>query len=85
MDAVSKLNLALEELKLRDDEIAEYEKALTITQVRYDNGLCTQLELTGAQTAVETSRLNKVTTLNNLMTAMIELEAATGIVTVNEF
>ena len=85
MDAVSKLNLAIEELKLRDDEIAEYEKALTITQVRYDNGLCTQLELTGAQTAVETSRLNKVTTLNNLMTAMIELEAATGIVTVNEF
>lgn len=85
MDAVSKLNLAMEELKLRDDEIAEYEKALTITQVRYDNGLCTQLELTGAQTAVETSRLNKVTTLNNLMTAMIELEAATGIVTLNEF
>jgi outer membrane protein len=84
-DAVSKLSLALEELKLRDDEIKEYEKALQITQVRYDNGLCTQLELTGAQTAVETSRLNKVTTLNNLMTAMIELEAATGMVTVKEF
>jgi outer membrane protein len=84
-DAVSKLSLAMEELKLRDDEIKEYEKALEITQVRYDNGLCTQLELTGAQTAVETSRLNKVTTLNNLMTAMIELEAATGMVTVKEF
>ncbi|MBN2857694.1 MAG: TolC family protein [Candidatus Delongbacteria bacterium] len=85
MDAVSKLNLAMEELKLRDDEIAEYEKALTITRVRYDNGLCTQLELTGAQTALETSRLNKVTTLNNLMTAMIELEAATGIISQTEF
>jgi outer membrane protein len=84
-DAVSKLSLAMEELKLRDDEIKEYEKALEITQVRYDNGLCTQLELTGAQTAVETSRLNKVTTLNNLMTAMIELEAATGTVSVKEF
>lgn len=84
-DAVSKLSLAVEELKLRDNEIAEYEKALQITQVRYDNGLCTQLELTGAQTALETSRLNKVNTLHNMMTAMIDLEAATGIVSQNEF
>ena len=84
-DAVSKISLAMEELKLRDNEIAEYEKALEITQVRYDNGLCTQLELTGAQTALETSRLNKVNTLHNMMTAMIDLESATGIVSLNEF
>lgn len=84
-DAVSKLSLAVEELKLRDNEIAEYEKALEITQVRYDNGLCTQLELTGAQTALETSRLNKVNTLHNMVTALIDLESATGIVSLNEF
>jgi outer membrane protein TolC len=84
-DAVSKLSLAMEELKLRDNEIAEYEKALEITQVRYDNGLCTQLELTGAQTALETSRLNKVNTMHNMITALIDLEAATGIVSLNEF
>ncbi|MBN2857420.1 MAG: TolC family protein [Candidatus Delongbacteria bacterium] len=84
-DAVSKLSLAMEELKLRDKEIAEYEKALEITQVRYDNGLCTQLELTGAQTALETSRLNKVNTMHNMITALIDLEAATGIVSLNEF
>jgi len=84
-DVLSKLRLAEEELKLRDKEIAEYEKALAITQVRYDNGLCTQLELTGAQTALETSRLNKVNTINNYINAMIDLESATGIISLTEF
>ena len=84
-DVLSKLRLAEEELKLRDKEIAEYEKALAITQVRFDNGLCTQLELTGAQTALETSRLNKVNTINNYINAMIDLESATGIISLVEF
>jgi outer membrane protein len=84
-DVMSKLRLAEEELKLRDKEIAEYEKALSITQVRYDNGLCTQLELTGAQTALETSRLNKVNTINNYINAMIDLESATGVISLTEF
>jgi len=84
-DVLSKIRLAEEELKLRDKEIAEYEKALAITQVRYDNGLCTQLELTGAQTALETSRLNKVNTINNYINAMIDLESATGIISLVEF
>ena len=84
-DALSKLNLAREELVLRDNEISEYEKALQITQVRYDNGLCTQLELTGAQTSLETARLNKVTTLQNYIGAMIDLEAAVGVISTDEF
>jgi outer membrane protein len=84
-DSLSKLRLAEEELKLRDNEIAEYEKALAITQVRYDNGLCTQLELTGAQTSLETSRLNKVNTINNYISALIALESATGTVSLVEF
>jgi len=84
-DALSKLNLAKEELSLREKEIAEYEKALEITQVRYDNGLCTQLELTGAQTSLESSRLNRITTMHNYITAMIEFESAVGIISYNEF
>ncbi|MBU4486877.1 MAG: TolC family protein [Candidatus Delongbacteria bacterium] len=84
-DALSKLKLAEEELKLRDNEIAEYEKALEITQVRYDNGLCTQLELTGAQTSLESSRLNKVSTIHNYIIAMIDLESSTGIISETEF
>ena len=84
-DALSKLNLSKEELSLREKEIAEYEKALEITQVRYDNGLCTQLELTGAQTSLESSRLNRITTMHNYITAMIEFESAVGIISYNEF
>ncbi len=83
--ALSMIKLYGEELRLREREIAEYEKALEITQVRYDNGLCTQLELTGAQTALETARLNKVNTLHNYITAAIDLESAIGIITETEF
>ncbi len=84
-NALSMIKLYGDELRLRDKEIAEYKKALEITQVRYDNGLCTQLELTGAQTALETAGLNKVNTLNNYITAVIDLEAAVGIISEKEF
>ena len=84
-NALSMIKLYGEELRLRDREIAEFEKALEITQVRYDNGLCTQLELTGAQTALETAKLNKVNTLHNYITAVIDLESAVGIISENEF
>lgn len=84
-DVLSKLDLAKEEIILRDQEIAEYEKALEITQVRYDNGLCTQLEVTSAQTALESSRLDKINTVHQYVTALIDLEAATGLVTNVEY
>ena len=84
-DAISKLKLAKEEINLRNQEIAEYEKALEITQVRYDNGLCTQLEVTDAQTALEKSKLDKVNTVHQYITALIDLEAATGIITNTEY
>ncbi|MFO7811290.1 MAG: TolC family protein [Candidatus Delongbacteria bacterium] len=84
-EALSKIDLARKELVLRDKEIAENEKALAITQVRYDNGLCTQLELTGAQTSLESARLNKVNTINNYINALIDLETATGIISLKEF
>ncbi|MCK5760576.1 MAG: TolC family protein, partial [Candidatus Delongbacteria bacterium] len=70
---------------LRDQEIAEYEKALEITQVRYDNGLCTQMEVTSSQTALESSRLDKINTVHQYITALIDLEAATGIITNTEY
>ena len=84
-DATSKLKLAQEEIVLRDQEIVEYEKALDITQVRYDNGLCTQMEVTSAQTALESSRLDKINTVHQYITALIDLEAATGIITNTEY
>ena len=84
-DAMSKLKLAQEEIVLRDQEIAEYEKALEITQVRYDNGLCTQMEVTSSQTALESSRLDKINTVHQYITALIDLEAATGIITNTEY
>lgn len=84
-DVLSKLNLSRQEIILRDQEINEYEKALEITQVRYDNGLCTQLEVTSAQTALESSRLDKINTVHQYVTALIDLEAATGIVTNIEY
>lgn len=84
-DAISKLKLAQEEIVLRDQEIAEYEKALEITQVRYDNGLCTQMEVTSSQTALESSRLDKINTVHQYITALIDLEAATGIITTTEY
>ena len=82
---MSKLKLAQEEIVLRDQEIAEYEKALEITQVRYDNGLCTQMEVTSSQTALESSRLDKINTVHQYITALIDLEAATGIITNTEY
>ena len=60
------------------DTVARAEKALEIAQLRYRNGLSTQLELDDAELAVTEARTNLARSLHAYATAQAELQAATG-------
>jgi outer membrane protein len=60
------------------DTVARAEKALEIAQLRFRNGLSTQLELDDAELAVTEARTNLARSLHAHATALAELQAATG-------
>ncbi|HUP42249.1 MAG TPA: TolC family protein [Thermoanaerobaculia bacterium] len=60
------------------DTVARAEKALEIAQLRFRNGLSTQLELDDAELAVTEARTNLARSLHAHATAQAELQAATG-------
>jgi outer membrane protein TolC len=60
------------------DTVARAEKALEIAQLRFKNGLSTQLELDDAELAVTEARTNLARSLHAHATARAELQAATG-------
>lgn len=69
---------ARDEIKARNEAILESEKALKISEVRFNNGLGTQLEVIDAQTSLEQARLNKIQAIHKLIVAKIEFEFATN-------
>jgi outer membrane protein TolC len=77
--AVSKL---AEARKLVDSQVASVEQAqkgLDIADIRYKNGVGTQLELLDAQVALTTARTNYFTAVYEHFMAVAELERATGL------
>ena len=58
--------------------VARAERALEIAQLRFRNGLSTQLELDDAELAVTEARTNLARSLHAYATAQAELQAATG-------
>ncbi|MBN1504264.1 MAG: TolC family protein [Candidatus Eisenbacteria bacterium] len=76
--AVSKL---AEARKLVDSQVASVEQAqkgLDIAEIRYKNGVGTQLEVLDAQVSLSTARTNYFTAVYEHFMAIAELERATG-------
>lgn len=69
---------ARKEIYLQKQIITQSQKALKIANVRYNNGLGTQLEVLDAQASLEKSKLGKIDATHALINAIINFEYATG-------
>ncbi len=76
--ACNELNRALKALEVQEQNLAQAEKGYGIAQVRYDNGLSTQLELLDAELQVNMARANRVRALYDLTVARFALARAAG-------
>lgn len=66
------------EIDLQEAALAEAEKGLQIANVRYENGVGTQLEVINAQTALEQARLNRLSAIHHLINATIDFKFSVG-------
>lgn len=76
--AFNKITEAKEEIVLQDETIKESERAVTIAETRYNNGIGTQLEFITSQTDLEQSRLKKIAAVNKYLQAVIDFKSAVG-------
>ncbi len=76
--AVSKLTEARELVDSQVAAVEQAEKGLTIANIRYENGVGTQLEVLDAQVALSAARTNYFMSVYQHFMAMAELERATA-------
>lgn len=76
--ALLALRAARESVAASRGTVARAERALDIAQLRFQNGLSTQVELDDAELAVTEARTNLARALHAHATARAELRAATG-------
>ncbi len=78
LQAQEKYERALKNVKAQTEGRELAEKGLSIAEVRYENGLATQLEVLDAQVALNTARTNELSAYFDAITARAELEKALG-------
>ncbi|GHV34620.1 transporter [Bacteroidia bacterium] len=77
-NSVSKMMQAKEQLESNKEAVLQAQKGLDITQVRYDSGSGTILELNDAQMALVQSKLNYTQAIYNFLIAKFDLEKLLG-------
>jgi outer membrane protein TolC len=78
IQAQSRLEEALKNVKAQVEGKELAEKGFHIAEVRYDNGLATQLEVMDAQIALNQAKTNELTARYNAITAQAALQKALG-------
>ncbi|SDM59025.1 TolC family protein [Siphonobacter aquaeclarae] len=76
--ALSELQSVTEKLKLSDTQLQEARYALKLADVRFQNGVITQLEIQSAQTAVEEAEFQQIQFLYQQALARLELNRLAG-------
>lgn len=77
-DAVGRVNEARQRVEALGETVAQAERGVDISRIRFENGLGTQLELMDAQVALTTVRVNRISALHDLAVAVSELRRAVG-------
>lgn len=77
-DAVGKLKEAGQRVEALGQTVKQAERGVKIAQVRYGNGIGTQLELLDAQVALTASRVNRISARHDLVVAIANLRRAVG-------
>ena len=77
-NALLDLQEAREKILAQQQVIGQAERGLSIADVRYRNGMSTQLEVLDAQLALTTARLQYVRALHDYALAVVSLEYAIG-------
>ncbi len=77
-DAVGKLKEAGQRVEALGQTVKQAERGVEIAQVRYGNGIGTQLELLDAQVALTASRVNRISARHDLVVAITNLRRAVG-------
>ncbi|NMC44487.1 MAG: TolC family protein [candidate division Zixibacteria bacterium] len=77
-DAVGKLKEAGQRVDALGQTVTQAERGVEIAQVRYRNGVGTQLELLDAQVALTASRVNRISARHDLVVAIANLRRAVG-------
>lgn len=80
------LNLlnAKEELTAQEKNLENAIETVRLSNVRYLNGMGTQVEVTDANTAYALARKNNANAIYDFLTAKLDLEKAQGIIDINE-
>jgi multidrug efflux system outer membrane protein len=77
-DALSKQDLIRNRLSFNENEVKAYTKMLSLTTVRFDEGIANQLEVLDAQKSLLNASLTLITTKQTLLSAQAELFKALG-------
>lgn len=80
-DAVQSARRAL---ATADDRVAAAERAFTLVQRRFAEGLASQLEFIGARSAYTSAAINQILTRFTFATRVVELERAAALRTLPE-
>ncbi|MDD4052888.1 MAG: TolC family protein, partial [candidate division Zixibacteria bacterium] len=73
-----KLKVAHQRVEALGQTVKQAERGVEIAQVRYRNGVGTQLELLDAQVALTASRVNRISARHDLAVAIANLRRAVG-------
>lgn len=77
-DAVGKVNEAKKRVEALGETVDQAERGYSISQVRYRNGIGTQLEMQDAQVELTKARVNRINALHDLAVSVTELRRAVG-------
>jgi len=78
IQAKSRLREAMKNVKAQQEGVQLARKGLEIAEVRYENGLATQLEVLDAQVALNQANTNELSAYYDAITAKADLEKAMG-------
>ncbi len=77
-DALGQLNEAKQRVAALGETVQQAERGHEISQVRYQNGIGTQLEVQDAQVALTQAKVNRINALHDLASAVSNLRRAVG-------
>ena len=78
IEARSELDRSLSTLMARRETVRQAERAWRLAEVRYANGISTQLEVSDARLQLSTAEVNEVQAVRDYLVALANLERAVG-------
>ena len=77
-DALGNVSEASQRVAALGETVDQARRGVNIAEVRYRNGVGTQLEVLDAQVALTQARVNRITAIHDLAVAVAELRRAVG-------